>query len=74
MASMRRSFIAIVAGLSVAAFAWQASAQQDERARDQAMAKCIKQAQTQYPLDADDQMNNRTALYKSCMTNAGFRP
>jgi hypothetical protein len=43
---------------------------QDSAARDAAIAKCVKEAQTAYPLDGDDQGRNRTALYKACMTAA----
>ena len=37
--------------------------------RDAAIARCVKEAQTAYPLDGDDQGRNRTAL-----TAAGFNP
>jgi hypothetical protein len=68
-----RWLIALMAALSVAAFSTQAVAQ-DSPARDAAIARCVKQAQAAYPDDGDDQGRNRTALYKSCMTAAGFNP
>lgn len=68
-----RLLIALALGLSATAFASQVSAQ-DSAARDAAIAKCVKEAQTAYPLDGDDQGRNRTALYKACMTAAGFNP
>ena len=73
MGSANRWLIASLAALSVAAFSTQAVAQ-DSPARDAAIARCVKQAQTAYPDDGDDQGRNRTALYKSCMTVAGFNP
>ena len=73
MGSANKWLIALLAALSVAAFSSQAAAQ-DSAARDAAIARCVKQAQTAFPLDGDDQGRNRTALYKSCMTSAGFNP
>ena len=73
MGGANKLLIASLAALSVAAFSSQAAAQ-DSAARDAAIARCIKQAQTAYPDDGDDQGRNRTALYKACMTNAGFNP
>jgi hypothetical protein len=73
MKRSNRHFIALALGLSGTAFASQVSAQ-DSAARDAAIAKCVKQPQTAYPLDGDDQGRNRTALYKACMTAAGFNP
>ena len=68
-----RLLIALALGLSATAFASQVWAQ-DSAAMDAAIAKCVKEAQTAYPLDGDDQGRNRTALYKACMTAAGFNP
>jgi hypothetical protein len=73
MGSANKWLIALLAALSVAAFSSQAAAQ-DSAARDAAIARCVKQAQTAFPLDGDDEGRNRTALYKSCMTSAGFNP
>ena len=73
MRNANRWLIALWAALSVAAFSSQAVAQ-DSPARDAAIARCVKQAQTTYPDDGDDMGRNRTALYKSCMTAAGFNP
>jgi len=73
MTSGRKWLIASSAALAVAAFSSPAAAQ-DSAARDAAIAKCVKEAQTAYPDDGDDQGRNRTALYKACMTSAGFNP
>jgi hypothetical protein len=73
MGSANKWLIALLAALFVAAFSTQAVAQ-DTPERDAAIARCVKQAQTAYPDDGDDQGRNRTMLYKSCMTSAGFNP
>ena len=73
MGSANKWLIALLAALSLAAFSTQAVAQ-DNPERDAAIARCVKQAQTAYPDDGDDQGRNRTMLYKSCMTAAGFNP
>ena len=73
MGGANKWFIALSAALAVAAVSSQTVAQ-DSAARDAAIARCIKEAQTAYPLDGDDQGRNRTALYKACMTAAGFNP
>ena len=65
--------IAALAGCSAAALASQVLAQaQDNTARDAAIARCVKQAHTQYP--GEQEGNDRTAVYKACMTQAGFTP
>jgi hypothetical protein len=65
--------IAALAGLFIASFAPQASAQ--DGARDAAIHKCILEAQTRHP-DVSNPANqrNRTDTYKSCMAAAGFAP
>jgi hypothetical protein len=73
MRNANRWLIASLAALSVAAFSSPVVAQ-DTPARDAAIARCVKQAQTTYPDDGDDMGRNRTMLYKSCMTAAGFNP
>ena len=73
MGSANKWLIALLASLSLAAFSSPAAAQ-DSPARDAAIARCVKQAQTAFPDDGDDQGRNRTMLYKSCMTAAGFNP
>ena len=45
---------------------------EDNAARDAAIARCVKQAHTQYP--GEQEGNDRTAVYKACMTQAGFTP
>jgi len=73
MTSGRNWLIASSAALAFAVF-WSPAGAQDSAARDAAIAKCVKEAQTAYPLDGDDQGRNRTMLYKACMTAAGFNP
>jgi hypothetical protein len=73
MRNANKWLIASLAAFSVAAFSSPVVAQ-DSPARDAAIARCVKQAQTTYPDDGDDQGRNRTMLYKSCMTAAGFNP
>ena len=64
--------IAALAGLFIASFAPQASAQD---ARDAAIHKCILEAQTRHP-DVSNPSNqrNRTDAYKACMAAAGMAP
>jgi hypothetical protein len=64
MRSANKWLIASLPALSVAALSSQAVAQ-DSPERDAAIARCVKQAQTAFPLDGDEQGRNRTALYKS---------
>jgi hypothetical protein len=65
--------LALSVGLSVAAFSSLAAAQ-DSAARDAAISKCVKQAQTQYPDDSITNQSARTAAYKACMASAGQNP
>jgi hypothetical protein len=63
--------IALLAGLSAAAWASQASA----AGRDAAISRCIAQAKKQFPRSGSrGTMENRTFSYKACMHSAGFRP
>ena len=62
---------ALLVGLSVAAFTSSAMAQ-DSSARDAAISKCVKQAQTQYPDDTTSNQTSRSDVYKACMFSAGF--
>jgi hypothetical protein len=73
MGSANRLLAAFVVGLSAAAFSSQVSAQ-DSAARDAAISKCVKQAQTQYPDDTTSNQTSRTDVYKACMFSAGFNP
>jgi hypothetical protein len=75
MITANRLFTAALVGLSVAAFASQASAQNMSK-RDAAIMACIAQAQAQYPNTGGDdgQGRNRTFAYKACMTSKGMRP
>jgi hypothetical protein len=64
---------AVLAGLSIAAYGSQVSAQ-DTSQRDAAIARCVRAAQTQYPDDNPETNRNRTQAYKACMVAAGERP
>jgi hypothetical protein len=65
--------VALLAGLSVAMWASQASAQKAGWAA--AAAKCRAQSQTDYPQTTSRATrSNRAHLYRACMFNAGFRP
>ena len=68
-----RTFLALLVGLSVTAFALPAVAQ-DTPQRDAAISKCIAEAHKQYPGESLDNQNNRTSVYKTCMTREGQRP
>ena len=65
--------LALLAGVSVAAFTLPALAQ-DSPQRDAAISKCIGEAHKQYPGESLDNQNNRTSVYKTCMTREGQRP
>jgi hypothetical protein len=65
--------LALLVGLSVAAFTSVASAQNMSR-RDAAIRKCIQQAHAQYPRYYAGVGTDRTYVYKACMTNMGLRP
>jgi hypothetical protein len=65
--------LALLVGLSVAAFTSVASAQNMSR-RDAAIRNCIQQAHTQYPRYYAGVGTDRTYVYKACMTNMGQRP
>ena len=74
MRTMNSHVVAVLIGLSIGAVATPVSAQ-DTPERDAAIARCVKQAQTQWPNDSGiDEQRNRTATYKACMTAAGQRP
>ena len=73
MNTVSKLSIAAMAGLFVATFAPQASAQ--DAARDAAIHKCIMQAQTQWPdVSNPGNQRNRTDAYRSCMQAEGQRP
>jgi len=65
--------VAAIAAFGIAAAAAPAAAQQ-QTTRDEAIARCVAQAQQQYPSDMGDGMRNRTSAYKACMVNLGFQP
>jgi hypothetical protein len=71
MSTTDKLFFALVLGLSAAAFASQAPAQQS--ARDAAIHRCINQAHRQFP-GGEDQDIPRSEAYKACMVAAGFQP
>jgi hypothetical protein len=73
MNTVSKFAIATMAGLLVASFASQASAQ--DAARDAAIHKCIMQAQAQWPdVSNPGNQRNRTDAYRSCMQAEGQRP
>lgn len=73
MSTANKLLVVFAVGLSAAAFASQVSAQ-DSKARDAAISKCVKQAQTQYPDDSISNQQSRSDVYKACMATAGFAP
>jgi hypothetical protein len=65
--------VALLAGLSVAMWTSQVSAQPAGWAA--AAAKCRAQAQSQYPQTSTrSSRSNRGHLYRACMFTAGYRP
>lgn len=50
------------------------AAQAQTTTRDAAMARCIQAAQSTNPGTAEEVQAQRTAVYKACMTAAGFAP
>jgi hypothetical protein len=68
-----RTFLALLVGLSVTAFAPQALAQDAQR--DAAIRKCIAQAHKEFPGDYSQALEgDRAAAYAACMTKEGQRP
>jgi len=65
--------VAILVGLSLGTFTSVASAAKKMQ-RDQAITDCITKVQAAYPFQGEQGQRDRTAAYKACMTNAGFRP
>jgi len=65
--------IAALAGLFIANFAPQTSAQ--SAARDAAIHKCVNEAQARFPnVGEESTMRARTDVYRSCMAAAGQAP
>ena len=74
MNTVSKLAIVAMAGLFVASFASQVSAQADA-ARDAAIHKCIMQAQAQWPdVSNPGNQRNRTDAYMACMQAEGQRP
>ena len=65
--------LALLVGLSVAAFTSVASAQNMSK-RDAAITTCIQEAHSQYPWDYAGVGTNRTYVYKACMFRMHQRP
>ena len=65
--------LALLVGLSVAAFPSLASAQNMSK-RDAAITQCIQEAHAQYPYDYQGVGQNRTYVYKACMFKLHQRP
>ena len=69
-----RTFLALLVGLSVTAFAPQALAQEDAK-RNAAIRKCIAQAHKEFPGDYSQALEgDRTAAYRACMAKEGLQP
>lgn len=66
-----KSILALVAAVAVAGFAGEAVAQKNASKRDQMMEKCLQEAGK---VPGDLQQMTRTAIYKACMSKAGFKP
>ena len=76
MSNANTLVFALALGLSAAAFAWQAMAQQTAQqsaARDAAIHRCINQAHREFP-GGESQDMQRSDAYKACMVAAGFQP
>jgi hypothetical protein len=61
----------------VASQSWAAKSRASSGGRDAAVQKCIAQVQAQFggPRNSpDEDARARVNLYKSCMTEAGYRP
>ena len=65
--------LALLVGVSVAAFTSVASAQNMSK-RDSAITKCIQEAHTQYPWNYVGVGTSRTYVYKACMYKMHHRP
>ena len=63
--------ITLVAAVSVAGIGAAAVAQKSASKRDQMMEKCLQEAGK---VPGDLQQMTRTAIYKACMSKAGFKP
>ena len=77
MNGSRAYFVATVAAISVVMITSQGWAAKAGGGRDAAVSKCIAQVQAQFggPANSPDcNQQQRLALYKSCMTSAGYRP
>ena len=72
MNTVSKLAFAAMAGLLVAGFASQASAQ--DAARDAAIHECIMQAQAMPRYLQPSNQRNRTDAYRSCMASKGQRP
>ena len=73
MCNANMSFVALLVGASIAAFALPALAQVTPERRA-AIHRCIAEAQRLYPGPSAAQDTNRSDYYMACMTSAGFDP
>ncbi len=72
MTTIATKLLAVLAvGAAAFTLASPATAQQN---RDATLHKCIVEAQRAYPSTTPDADEQRTALYKACMSKAGFAP
>jgi len=77
MKGSRAYIVATVAAICMVMVTSQGWAAKASGGRDAAVAKCIAQVQAQFGGPAsgpDSNQQQRVALYKSCMTSAGYRP
>ncbi len=73
MSMTSKTIVALLAGISLVAFASQASAKTSAK-RVAAIEKCTKVAMDRYP-DANPRWHHgRYLAYEECMTNAGMVP
>jgi len=63
--------VTLVAAVAVTGFAAEAVAQKSASKRDQAMEKCLQEAGK---VSGELQQMTRTAIYKACMSKAGYKP
>jgi hypothetical protein len=70
MSNANKLFRALALGVLAAAFASEATAQQNA-ARDAAIHRCINQAHPEFP-GGETQDMQRSDAYKACMASLGF--
>jgi hypothetical protein len=71
--SSTRALAAVLAVCFALSAASMASAQGKKPSRETVMHRCLVATQSQYP-DVNTEQAGRVAVYKACMTKAGYRP